>query len=216
MDYYQKYQKYKFKYLNLLNQFGGYTDEEFKIMLEKPNIDGYLVEKLVVCPISLQYVQKDHGILIDRAIYDVNYLLEFFKYFLNTKTDQLPTLPHNRGRFTEEIYLNILSKVLKNGLNWGLVFKMIDVYNLIVYIINEYIFYNSIIIDHDTIDFIIKYSYENEQIDHIEYNKSLMNTILQITKFNEIIQKKLLSMNYIDRHKLLKDKSKEEIIMLYS
>jgi hypothetical protein len=118
MDYYQKYQKYKFKYLNLLNQFGGYTDEEFKIMLEKPNIDGYLVEKLVVCPISLQYVQKDHGILIDRAIYDVNYLLEFFKYFLNTKTDQLPTLPHNRGRFTEEIYLNILSKVLKNGLNW--------------------------------------------------------------------------------------------------
>jgi hypothetical protein len=27
MDYYKKYQKYKFKYLNLLNQSGGnYTD----------------------------------------------------------------------------------------------------------------------------------------------------------------------------------------------
>ena len=28
MDYYQKYQKYKFKYLNLLNQSGGMTFEE--------------------------------------------------------------------------------------------------------------------------------------------------------------------------------------------
>ena len=30
MDYYQKYQKYKFKYLNLLNQSGGMTPEEVK------------------------------------------------------------------------------------------------------------------------------------------------------------------------------------------
>jgi len=42
MNYYQKYQKYKFKYLNLLNQSGGYTPEEFKQMLEEKNDEDLL------------------------------------------------------------------------------------------------------------------------------------------------------------------------------
>jgi hypothetical protein len=44
MDYYQKYQKYRFKYLNLLNQSGGtYTLEEFKEILEKKTEDDFKI-----------------------------------------------------------------------------------------------------------------------------------------------------------------------------
>jgi len=44
MDYYQKYQKYKFKYLNLLNQSGGTnTLEEFKEFLEKKTEEEFKI-----------------------------------------------------------------------------------------------------------------------------------------------------------------------------
>ena len=43
MDYHKKYLKYKFKYLNLLNQSGGYSEKDFRDMLE--NSDVYLKDK---------------------------------------------------------------------------------------------------------------------------------------------------------------------------
>jgi hypothetical protein len=52
MDYYKnKYYKYKFKYYNLLNQSGtGYTDQEFKELLEKTPDDKEIEGS--ICPIT--------------------------------------------------------------------------------------------------------------------------------------------------------------------
>ena len=47
MDYYQKYQKYKFKYLNLYlsNQSGGYTPEEFKQILQNKEDEDFFINQ---------------------------------------------------------------------------------------------------------------------------------------------------------------------------
>jgi hypothetical protein len=90
MDYHKKYLKYKFKYYNLLNQSGGgYTDDEFKNILEKTDENGFLVEKLFVekkleDPITLEPIHKDKAILINNQIYDVNSLFESINEGLNT------------------------------------------------------------------------------------------------------------------------------------
>jgi hypothetical protein len=47
MDYYQKYQKYKFKYLNLLNQSGGekYTEKDFVLLDKYKNKYEYVIQQ---------------------------------------------------------------------------------------------------------------------------------------------------------------------------
>jgi len=58
MDYYQKYQKYKFKYLNLLNQIGGVDIDDYKINVQNYGLDLKFVPpeiiKYDVCKIAVQ------------------------------------------------------------------------------------------------------------------------------------------------------------------
>ena len=225
MDYYQKYQKYKFKYLNLLslNQSGGYTNDEFKIMLENTDVNGYFVDKLAICPISHDIVHKDHAVLIEKAIYDVNYLLNFFiSYQKRTEEENYilnPKIPHNNGRFTEEIYLKILSKVLKNNLDHKIIFKMSSVSELVYSIVTEYILDNTIIIDYDTINFLIdysriEYSIKEDKDKTYEKNKKIMYEILQLRNFSEDIQQRILKLEYKYRTRLLSFYNPEKIIYI--
>jgi hypothetical protein len=80
MDYHKKYLKYKFKYLNLLNQSWGYSEKDFRDMLE--NSDVYLKDKdnLLTDSISLDHIHKDNAVLIDTQVHDANIL---FKYILS-------------------------------------------------------------------------------------------------------------------------------------
>jgi hypothetical protein len=340
MDYYQKYQKYKFKYLNLLslNQSGGYKDDEFKIMLENTDVNGYLVEKLAICPLSDNIVHKDHAVLIESAVYDFNYLLKFFisyltkeenyiikpkrtkeenyiiirtkeeKYIINPKiphnngrfTEKIylkilskvlinnldheimlentdvngylveklaicpisqdivhkdhavlieeaiydvnsllkffishqkrkeedknyifnPKIPHNNGRFTQEIYFKILSKVLKNNLDHKIIFKMSSESELIDSILDDYITYNTIITDNDTINFFINYLIDYLRINssrenkYIEFEKKIMYEILQLRNLSEDIQQRILKLEYKYRTRLLSFYNPDKIIYI--
>ena len=63
MDYYQKYQKYKFKYYNLLNQSGGTNksysynyDEFFKLMKkESDDLNMFNLYKMILNKIINEY-----------------------------------------------------------------------------------------------------------------------------------------------------------------
>jgi len=224
MDNYQKYLKYRLKYLNLLNLSGGYKDEEFKIMLENTDVNGYLVEKLIICPLSQDKVHKNHAVLIEYAIYDVNYLLEFFFSHQKRKEEEenfifIPKIPHNNRRFSHEIYLKILSKVLKNNLDHKIIFKMSSVSELVYSIVTEYILDNTIIIDYDTINFLIDYSrieYSIKEDKDITYekNKKIMYEILQLRNFSEDIQQRILKLEYKYRTQLLSFYNPEKIIYI--
>jgi hypothetical protein len=123
-NYQTKYLKYKFKYLNLLNQSGGsYTGKQFGIIFDNPNEDGYLIDidengknildkngekKLVEDPITHDKIHKNNAIYMDKEIYDANYLSKYIeKYYLNKNVSGdylLARNPMNRAIFTEKDY----------------------------------------------------------------------------------------------------------------
>jgi len=111
MDYYQKYQKYKFKYLNLLNQFGGgYTVQEFKELLKKTPDEKEIEGS--ICPITYFPVLKENAVLINNEIYDAIYLFKYILFFSKDSDDpsKLPLIPHNRNRFKIEMLFDIYDK----------------------------------------------------------------------------------------------------------
>jgi len=65
--------------------------------------------RLCVCPISLDYVHKSDCILIDQQAYNKKILSEYIDFSYNNNT--VPTIPHTRESFTEEILENINSKL---------------------------------------------------------------------------------------------------------
>ena len=107
MNYKNKYLKYKFKYYNLMNQYGGYTEEDFKEILENPDENGNLKYKgdLLEDPVNKEFIHKDNAIYIDTQIYDANSLAESIIYYYNK--NELTSIPHNRQPFTKEIYESI-------------------------------------------------------------------------------------------------------------
>jgi hypothetical protein len=135
MDYYKKYQKYKFKYLNLLNQSGGgsdYTEEDFILLdkfLDKDGYlsdymkedfilldkfldkDGYLKDKkttdLLEDPISKESIHFKNAVLIDKEVYDVNSLFD------SINSGHM-TIPHNRSNYSPIYLLNIRNKLNDN------------------------------------------------------------------------------------------------------
>jgi hypothetical protein len=118
MTFYKKYLKYKIKYLNLFNQLGsGYTQEEFNILIQNTDDDGFLIDEsnddgLLLDPISLDKIHKDNAIFIDSNIYDANELLNYIinKYLSN---DYNITIPHNRKPITRNMYDYIYNKTTK-------------------------------------------------------------------------------------------------------
>jgi hypothetical protein len=106
MDYYQKYQKYKFKYLNLLNQSGGYTPEEFKQMLEEKNDEDLLED---TDPISLENIKVKDAVLINTQVYNVNYLFKWIKTKYNE--DESPTIPLTNEKLKLEHFVDIKNKL---------------------------------------------------------------------------------------------------------
>jgi hypothetical protein len=134
MNYYQKYQKYKFKYLNLLNQSGGdqipYTEEDF-ILLDKYLYDNsnltneeleilkkiiYLDddnqkllkdkhnEELLKDPISFDSIDIKNAVLIDNIVYDANSL---FKSIISGHKK----IPHNNKNFNFKNLVDIRNKL---------------------------------------------------------------------------------------------------------
>jgi hypothetical protein len=95
MDYYQKYQKYKFKYLNLLNQYGGssYCDKDINEIKNKK-----------LKEINEIYMNKNNK-LTPKQYYDICVLavtsnLSEFEYVLHTE-------------MKVEQYLEICKKILE-------------------------------------------------------------------------------------------------------
>jgi hypothetical protein len=106
MNYYKKYQKYKFKYLNLLNQSGGYTPEEFKQMLEEKNDEDLLED---TDPISLENIKVKDAVLINTQVYNVNYLFKWIKTKYNE--DESPTIPLTNEKLKLEHFVDIKNKL---------------------------------------------------------------------------------------------------------
>ena len=131
-NYQTKYLKYKFKYLNLLNQSGGYEKEEFEKILNNPDENGYLMEidkdKLLIDSISLSKIHKNNAIYIDKGIHDANSLSESIeRYYLNNK--KLATNPLNRNEYTEKDYNLIADHISGSGLDEELINKRKEIIN---------------------------------------------------------------------------------------
>jgi hypothetical protein len=131
-NYQTKYLKYKFKYLNLLNQSGGYEKEEFEKILNNPDENGYLMEidkdKLLIDSISLSEIHKNNAIYIDKGIHDANSLSECIeRYYLNNK--KLATNPLNRNEYTEKDYNLIADHISGSGLDEELINKRKEIIN---------------------------------------------------------------------------------------
>ena len=133
MNYYQKYQKYKFKYLNLLSltnyQSGGgsdYTEEDFilldKYLYDNSNLtdeeleilkyyideNNYLKDKknpeLLEDPISKDNIHVKNAVLIEKQIYDANSLLGCIKSGFTVN-------PHNRQIYSPANLVDIRNKL---------------------------------------------------------------------------------------------------------
>ena len=139
-NYQTKYLKYKFKYLNLLNQSGGYTGKQFGIILDNPNEDGYLIDidengknildkngenKLVEDPMTHDKIHIDNAIYMNKEIYDANYLSKYIeKYYLNKNVSGdylLARNPMNRAIFTEKDYNLIANHISGIDIDDGLI-----------------------------------------------------------------------------------------------
>ena len=140
-NYQTKYLKYKFKYLNLLNQSGGsYTGKQFGIIFDNPNEDGYLIDidengknildkngenKLVEDPMTHDKIHKDNAIYMDKEIYDANYLSKYIeKYYLNKNVSGdylLARNPMNRAIYTEKDYNLIANHISGIDIDDGLI-----------------------------------------------------------------------------------------------
>ena len=98
MDYYQKYQKYRFKYLNLLNQSGGVTPEKFKQMLENKEDEDFLDDDDIDFLTHDKIKVKD-AILIDMQVCDINSIFEciskkYNKYNIKEAINPLTNKPY--------------------------------------------------------------------------------------------------------------------------
>ena len=125
MNYYQKYQKYKFKYYNLLNQSGGagHADEEFfKRMNMSVNALGYLIYtdkdgkiKYVYDPLTKTPILKINAVIIKLNIYDANSLFNYIKEAIKyTFSYYIPPIPNTREHFTIETLHDIYDKAKKD------------------------------------------------------------------------------------------------------
>ena len=114
MDYYQKYQKYKFKYLNLLNQSGGgnysYSynyDEFFKLMKkESEDLKMFNLYKMILNKIINEYNKNNKIDEFEAILYGalatgqdpskVPILLEILKISILDKDKQTILLSYNK------------------------------------------------------------------------------------------------------------------------
>jgi hypothetical protein len=121
MDYYQKYQKYKFKYLNLLNQSGGYTPEEFKQMLENKEDEDFLEDEDIDF-LTHDQIKVKNAVLIDTRVYDVNSLFEWINIKYNENKIAKDPLTNNelklqhfvdiKNKLFDEEKKNIIKKII--------------------------------------------------------------------------------------------------------
>ena len=113
MDYYQKYQKYKFKYLNLLslNQSGGVTPEKFKQMLENKEGDEFLED---IDFLTHDQIKVKNAVLIDNQVCDINsiFLLINRKYNINI----IAINPLTNNPYSLENLVDIRNKLIINKL----------------------------------------------------------------------------------------------------
>ena len=107
--YQKKALKYKLKYFNLLNQFGGaYTPEQFTQMLIKNEEDN---EELLdeVDFLTLEKINIRTAILINMQVYDVNSLFKWIIIKYNKK--ETPTLPLTNENLSLSNLLDIRNKL---------------------------------------------------------------------------------------------------------
>ena len=111
MDYYQKYQKYKFKYLNLLNQSGGVTPENFTKMLENKEGDEFLED---IDFLTHDQIKVKNAVLIDNQVCDINsiFLLINRKYNINI----IAINPLTNNPYSLENLVDIRNKLIINKL----------------------------------------------------------------------------------------------------
>lgn len=138
MDYQKKYLKYKFKYSNLLNQYGGYnggiTKEYYRAVFNEykaksrylPNFEtnelshfvveitnpetGVKTKEKLLDPITGDFIYWFNALYIDTYIYDANILSDYIqKEYL--EENKLATNPVNRNLFTKEIYDSIMVRL---------------------------------------------------------------------------------------------------------
>ena len=91
MNYYHKYQKYKFKYLNLLNKSGGLITEaeafkNAKIKIKDINVDP-LLKQIELDKEMIKYGYKHNGIK-----YDYNSTIDVLLYQLNKREEEIKVL----------------------------------------------------------------------------------------------------------------------------
>ena len=224
-NYQTKYLKYKFKYLNLLNQSAGsYTGKQFGIIFNNPNEDGYLIDidengnnildkngenKLVKDPMTLDKIHKDNAIYMDKEIYDANYLSKYIeKYYLNKIVSDYYVLarnPMNRAIYTEKDYNLIANHISGIDIDDGL-FLTEKLINKRKEIINE--IKNLIQLDEDIQKEILNLEPDQRKI----FLNDLKFKIF--IKFDNNIKIKLIY--NIDLYKFITDEFKNFIIKIYN
>jgi hypothetical protein len=132
MDYYQKYQKYRFKYLNLLNQSGGVTPEEFKQMLENKKDDDFLDDDDIDFLTHDKIKVKD-AILIDMQVCDINSIFECISKKYNNNNIKEAINPLTNKPYSLENLIDIRNKLIINKLDNDEKKKIIN--NLILLVI---------------------------------------------------------------------------------
>jgi hypothetical protein len=183
-NYQKKYLKYKLKYFNLLNQLGGYNEEEFNEILNNPDENGYLIlnNELLTDPISLSEIHKDNAIYIDKQIYDANSLSETIeKYYLNNK--KLANNPLNRNEYTKEDYNLIADHI--SGIDDKIIKKRKEIINEII---------NLIQLDKDIIKIILdEVQYKHRKIFLNDHKFKIFIKFDYKTKMNLLYNKKVLN-----------------------
>ena len=132
MDYYQKYQKYRFKYLNLLNQSGGVTPEKFKQMLENKEDEDFLDDDDIDFLTHDKIKVKD-AILIDMQVCDINSIFECISKKYNKYNIKEAINPLTNKPYSLENLVDIRNKLIINKLDNDEKKKIIN--NLILLVI---------------------------------------------------------------------------------
>jgi hypothetical protein len=223
MNYYKKYQKYRFKYLNLLNQSGTGESEYYKNAIRKVRINGLNLKEVNYEDFTLTF-EHEYPVICKNAIDENPNALEFVdKSFIKKNSHSYNNIclfaiekDSDTLQFVDKSFINKYPNVYYNICLSAIQNYRVKNSGLAIQFVDKNIFTNKLLNDKlNSYGFLSYYNLFNEAIKHsnglaLQYlDKIVVTKELYIKICKEAVKKNSSVLQFVDQNYLSIEEYKE-------